>query len=226
MTAVTGARSSLATWELGALSRFPDWLAAVADPDRVRAELAPWMPDVVACDVVRVRIKADATTARYRVARGPAARTATLVVDVRPPALGDSAPALRVVEEAGDSTLPALADLLEPEPAARLIERALGGPAGPYPGFRALSCAPTVTRYKPGSRCTVVYALGLPAGAPAAWPRGVVGKTYHAGKGAVAWAAMRELWRSPVRREGRVALAEPLAFLAARRVLLQRVIPH
>jgi phosphotransferase family enzyme len=214
--------------DLGRLARFPDWLAAVADPVRARAALARTMPGLAACEVVRVRIKEDGCTARYRVTlgRGPAAREADLVARVDPPEPGAAEARLRPAEAATDSALPALGALLEPGPAARLLEDALGGPAGPFPGYRVTACAPTVTRYKPGSRCTVVYRLELPDGAPGAWPRGVVGKTYHAGKGAVAWSAMRDLWNSGVRERGGVALAEPLAFLPEQRVLLQRVIPH
>jgi hypothetical protein len=82
-----------------------------------------------------------------------------------------------------------------------------------------------VARYKPGSRCTVVYDLELPSGAPDEWPRAVVAKTYHGDKGRTAFDGMRALWASPL-RQARVAIAEPLGFLPAEKVLVQRVIPH
>ncbi|MDX6533261.1 MAG: hypothetical protein QOF68_1005, partial [Gaiellales bacterium] len=77
-----------------------------------------------------------------------------------------------------------------------------------------------------GSRCTVVYELGLPSGAPAHWPKAVVGKTYFGEKGRVAWDGMRMLWESPMRSSPWAAIAEPLALVKGGRVLLQRALPH
>jgi Ser/Thr protein kinase RdoA (MazF antagonist) len=115
--------------------------------------------------------------------------------------------------------------MTDPHGAARLIERLLRG-SGRYPDIRVASCRPRVMRHKPGSRCTVAYELELATGAPADWPRAVVAKTYWGDKGSVAWDGMCDLWHAPVATAGTVALAEPLAFSADERIVLQRSIPH
>jgi aminoglycoside phosphotransferase (APT) family kinase protein len=224
----------------------PEWLAAVADPGQVANRLRRFAPDVASCEVVRVRLKADSFTAVYRVTTagtaGEPGRIVELHGEVVPPgglseagpegAFGSagwrcSLPELHLVLTPGqaDGVLPALPALTDPGAACGLIQRAIG--ARPrYTGFRVESCRLDVTRHKPGSRCTVVYELELPPGAPLAWPRAVVAKTYWGRKGRVAWEAMNALWRSPMGTTTTVAIAEPLAFLDMERVLLQRAIPH
>jgi hypothetical protein len=81
-------------------------------------------------------------------------------------------------------------------------------------------------RYKPGSRCTILYRLGLPPiPAAANWPLVIVAKTYRSDKGENAYEGMSRLWNSPLRSSDVVSIAEPLAFLPDRKVLLQGPIP-
>jgi aminoglycoside phosphotransferase (APT) family kinase protein len=234
--------------DLNRLAMPPAWLQSVADPDRVAAALRRHVPGVSACEVVRVRIKAEAFTAVYRVTVAGTAGRPERVVELRgdlvppgrpPPVSGAEGgfgsprwrcglPELHLVLTPGaaDAALPALPALTDAGLARGLIERAIGQSAARYAGFRVESCRLYVTRHKPGSRCTVVYELELPPEAPPDWPRAVVAKTYWGGKGRVAWDGMAALWRSPLGDTSIVAIAEPLAFLDEERVLLQRAIPH
>ena len=79
-----------------------------------------------------------------------------------------------------------------------------------------------MVRYKPGSRCTIVYRMDY-GGAPG--PDPLVVKTHQGDKGRTAWEAMRALWASPVAHDGLVILAEPLAYLPDDRVLVQGPVP-
>jgi hypothetical protein len=120
--------------------------------------------------------------------------------------------------------LTALTALTDPAAARRLLEasfRASGNPA--YRNLRLQACQPEVMRYKPGSRCTILYHLQYPATAvgAAGWPDVVVAKTHHGDKGKIAYEGMKALWDSPLRTSATVTIAEPLAYLPAARVLVQ-----
>jgi hypothetical protein len=215
----------------------PGWLGAIGDRAAVEDALRPHLPGLRSCEVVRVRTKAAGMGAVFlaEVAGAGPIELHGRVSAPQPPAGADVGvpgwrrylPDLRLVVERGDAdaALPALRSMTDGEEAARLIERLLHE-SGRCPGIRVDACRPRVMRHKPGSRCTVAYDLELAPGAPTDWPRAVVAKTYWGGKGRVAWDGMRDLWRSPVARAGTVALAEPLAFSPADRIMLQRSIPH
>jgi len=130
-----------------------------------------------------------------------------------------------------DEALPALATLVTPDLATRVVDTALR--TSGHRGARALSCAPRVARYQPGVRCTVVVdityadphlahlrAHGQPP------PNPLVLKTQRGDKGAKAWDVMNALWqRSPAWRDV-VTLAEPLAYLTGERILVQGPVPQ
>lgn len=120
-------------------------------------------------------------------------------------------------EEAG---LPALAQLTDAEAARTLLERSIRAGSTAYPQFRLQGCRPQIMRYKPGSRCTILYHLAYGANAEPGPPL-VVAKTYHGSKGANAYQGMRALWASPLGQSKTVAIAEPLAFLPDLNVLVQ-----
>jgi Ser/Thr protein kinase RdoA (MazF antagonist) len=240
--------------DLRALARPPHWLRAAADGSELASALTRRVPEIASgelelrgCDVDRVRIKSDGCSARYRVGvssggAGPE-RIVELHGELIPPgrpqprasasaAFGEAGwrrwvPELRMMmtTEPPDTVLEAMPALTDAQVAPELVERAIRTASPRYASFRAGSYRPHVARYKPGSRCTVVYDLELSPGAPEDWPRSVVAKTYHGDKGRTAFDGMRALWASPL-RQARVAIAEPLGFLPAERVLVQRVIPH
>lgn len=92
-------------------------------------------------------------------------------------------------EEAG---LPALAQLTDAEAARTLLERSIHAGSTAYPQFRLHGCRPQIMRYKPGSRCTILYHLAYGANAEPGPPL-VVAKTYHRFQGANAYQGMRAL---------------------------------
>lgn len=204
---------------------------------------------LVACTPQRLRAKGDEWLARYRLTVSDSdgeQRDVVLVGNLWPPGhplpaaerdpstetafgevgwrcwLPDVRLELRVQES--DEALPALPMLVEPEPAAALLQPILRAA-----GYHATisTCRPEVVRYKPGSRCTVVvrltYANG--AGAPPP-PDPVVLKTHQGDKGQMAWAAMTALWDRPQTWRGVVTLAEPLAYLPEERILVQGPVPE
>ena len=130
---------------------------------------------------------------------------------------------LHLRAEAQDPGLPSLGALSEPEASARLIERMLR--AGGRPGATIASSSPTVVRYKPGSRCTIIYDLTYDPPSDGL-PNPVVAKTHQGDKGAVAHEAMTALWHTDLARGEDVLIAEPLGYLPEERVLLQGPVPE
>jgi Ser/Thr protein kinase RdoA (MazF antagonist) len=232
-----GATAVTASETLERLGDPPGWLGAIGDPAAVERALLPHIPGLRSCDVVRVRTKSTGMGTVYvaDVAGAGAVELHGRVSEPRPPAGTSVAepgwrrylPELRLVVTRGDAdaALPALGSMTDPDAAARMIERLLHA-SGRCSGIRVAACRSRVMRHKPGSRCTVAYELEVAPDAPPEWPRTVVAKTYWGDKGRVAWDGMRDLWRAPVAAAGTVALAEPLAFSADDRVVLQRGIPH
>jgi aminoglycoside phosphotransferase (APT) family kinase protein len=134
---------------------------------------------------------------------------------------------LQLQTQPPEAELPTLPTLIDAEQSRALIERAMRAGAAAYADITIASCAPQVMRYKPGSRCTILYRLEYPAERAAGhtWPAIVVAKTYRRdkgeNKGLNAYNGMRALWDSPLGRSSAVTIAEPLAYLTELNVLLQ-----
>jgi len=235
-------------WEgLERFAAMPGWLAALADPARVEAALREAVPGLRGALLGGVRLKRDSWTARAVLAvtgADGAERTLELAARIVPPGRGEPEtttppagllgaegwrcwlPELRL-ELSADAEpvakLPALALLTDPERARAFLETAIRAGAPAYQDLRILGCSPRVMRHSPGSRCTILYRLTLPAESRAAtWPEVVVAKTYHrSDKGRIAWDGMQALWRSPLATSGVVAVAEPLAWVPELNVLVQ-----
>ncbi|WP_043499684.1 hypothetical protein [Georgenia sp. SUBG003] len=251
MTTTTDA----AVTALAPFAVLPDWLAAPMRPGALERSLRRHVPELavgrlrlVDCRTDRLRAKGDQWLTRCRawVARDDAAGgepvELVLAGTLRPPGAPEPAltgadvpfgqpgyevylPDLRLhlaVEEA-DPGLPALAGLADPEASARLIERMLR--EGGYPQARVASSTPHVVRYKPGSRCTIVYDVAYDPPSPEL-PCPVVAKTHQGDKGSVAHEAMTALWSTPLAAGDVVRLAEPLGYLPGQRVLLQGPVPE
>lgn len=122
--------------------------------------------------------------------------------------------------EVADEALPALPALVDATTATPFLQRSLRQ-AGH--DAEVVGCEPQVVRYKPGSRCTIVYRMRY-AGPPG--PDPLVVKTHQGEKGSVAWEAMRALWATPLAGGDVLTLAEPLAYLPAERVLVQGPVPE
>jgi aminoglycoside phosphotransferase (APT) family kinase protein len=125
--------------------------------------------------------------------------------------------------QSSDTELPVLPILTDPEQARSLLEQSIRAGAPAYRDLHLQTCTPKIMRYKPGSRCTILYQLEYPAELATGrnWPNIVVAKTYHGDKGQNAYSAMQALWDSPLSKSSAVAIAEPLAYLPEMNVLLQ-----
>jgi aminoglycoside phosphotransferase (APT) family kinase protein len=238
---------------LGAFADLPDWLLAIVQPERVRLAIAQAIREIASgkltaksCEISRVRLKKNRWTGIYQIsvempngdARQAIRMQGTLIppdqpapdLPADPQALGSAGwrcwlPELRLLLETqpAEAALPALPTLTDPEQARALIEQSMRAAAPGYRDLRIQSCAPRVVRYKPGSRCTILYDLAYPAGLAEghSWPNLVAIKTYKGGKGKNAYAGMRALWESPLGRGDAVTIAEPLAYLPELNALVQ-----
>jgi Phosphotransferase enzyme family len=237
---------------LETFATLPPWLAAVMEPGRVAAALRRTVPELVDgrmelldAELDRLRAKGSEwhVHCRVRVTEGGRARDFVLVgrllpPGVEPPPAGGSpigsSPAfgtarwrcyleelrVQLEVEVADEALPALPSLVDATTATPFLQRSLRQ-AGH--DAEVVGCEPQVVRYKPGSRCTIVYRMHY-AGPPG--PDPLVVKTHQGEKGQVAWEAMRALWATPLAGGDVLTLAEPLAYLPAERVLVQGPVPE
>lgn len=233
----------------------PPWLHAAADEEAVRAALTRRVPELASgtlilreCEVDKVRVNRDSLTARYRLTvESPDAEKKVLELDgeILPPGQAEPeagsqngpigtdgwrcyVPELRVAlrTKPTDAALPVLPQLTEPEAARRLLESGIRAGSSTYADLCIQACTPNVVRYKPGSRCTVLYRLEFPPEHEGrGWPNPVIAKTHHGAKGRNAYDAMRALWSSSLRSGSAVTIAEPLAYLPRENVVLQGPVP-
>lgn len=237
---------------LEAFSALPEWLAAFMRPATLEASLRVHVPEIaegrlelVDFRADRLRAKGEEWLSRCRVTVAEPSgvgREVVLVGNLIPPgrpepSLGTPAVAfgelgweayfvdirMHLGVEEVDPGLPALGALSEPESSARLIERILR--QGAYPGATVISSEPRIARYKPGSRCTILYNLTYEDSADDL-PNPVIAKTHQGDKGLVAHEAMSALWDTDLARSDVVLLAEPLGYLPEERVLLQGPVPE
>jgi hypothetical protein len=121
-----------------------------------------------------------------------------------------------------DTVLSSLALLTDPEQACRFLEKSIREQSPAYRDLSIQACTPKVVRYKPGSRCTILYPMEYPPDqVDGRWPHLVVAKTYRNEKGQNAYDSMQALWNSPLGSSQTVTIAEPLAYHPEMRVLLQ-----
>ena len=133
--------------------------------------------------------------------------------------LPDLGVALRTAEPQVE--LATFADMVDASRAPALLTAALRTGTRADDDVAIVAAQPTVMRYNHGSRCTVRYDVVTTGSDAHRFPAMVVGKTHRGGKGRVAHEAMTALWASPLRTAGAAAIAEPLGFDVAGRVLVQ-----
>jgi hypothetical protein len=204
------------------------------------------------CRVDRIRLKDGRWTALYQLTvAGPgadadAAREVWLTGTLSPPHAAAPPPAvttgafgtegwaaylpalhLALRTQPPDVDLPILPQLTDPAEARALLEQAIRAGSPRCVDITIESCAPQVMRYKPGSRCTILYHLTYSPelAADHRRPAFVVAKTYQGKKGQTAYDGMRALWNSPLGAGDVVTLAEPLAFVPELGLLIQGPIP-
>ncbi len=186
---------------LDAFAELPDWLAAVMAPDRVADALRRAVPELSApgvqltgAEVDRLRAKGSEWLVHCRVGLVRAGRPEDVVLVGRllppgstpttdPPAVVFGEPGwrgylpdlrLQLEVEVADAGLPALPSLVDADAAADVLQQSLRN-AG-Y-DLDVTGCAPDVVRYKPGSRCTIVYRMAYRDNAPG--PDPLVVKTHQ-----------------------------------------------
>ncbi len=234
-------------------AELPSWLVAIVQPQHVRSALERAIPEFAsgqlslqACDIRRVRIKKDRWVGIYELTVDHPQGGQRQVIqsqgtffppgqtkhrELSPKGLFGSAEWCYHVPELGllletlpsEAALPALPILTDPEQSRTLLERSIRAGSPAYRDISIQSCAPNVVRYKPGSRCTVLYRLEYAdeGAARRNWPDLVVAKTYKGDKGRNAYEGMRALWNSPLHTGEVVTIAEPLAFVPELNLLVQ-----
>jgi hypothetical protein len=174
---------------LARLAEPPDWLTAVEDPRRLRADLERAVPELasgarrlVAAKFKRARMEGGRWTAVCRLRLEDAAGGGHSEIDVEgrlvppdedaPASAGDDErlgtegwhrflPDLRLDlrTRSPDAELPVLAVLTDPARSRSLLEGALRGGGGGLEDVELAGCVPTVMRHKDGRRCTIRYQL-------------------------------------------------------------------
>jgi hypothetical protein len=171
------------------LSQPPDWIVAIEDLDRMRADLERVVPELAsgelrlkACKFKRARIENGTWTSLCRLKvedpDGGSYREVDLRGTLLPP--GVDPPVGRVddvpfgeegwrcylpdlrwdfVLEKSDTSLPAMPALTDPERARTLLEGALRESAGGLDDIEIAACTPKIMRYREGRRCTIRYEL-------------------------------------------------------------------
>ncbi|MCI0549551.1 MAG: hypothetical protein L0287_01210 [Anaerolineae bacterium] len=231
----------------------PDWMTAARDPNRICAALSQAIPEFLSgelvlheCDSSNVRYKSENWSGFYELTISKPGESSTSTINLQgilsAPDVNSSRPLL--VEHAlgseewhafipalnlelwtkkPEAVLSALEMLTDPEQSRQYLMSRIrtGSPA--YQDLQIQTCHPKVVRYKPGSRCTIVYQLDYPPGADVddRWPELVVAKTYRKEKGQNAYESMRAFWDTALSSSTLVKIAEPLAYDAEMKVMIQ-----
>jgi hypothetical protein len=140
-----------------------------------------------------------------------------------------SVPALGLELTVGgeDHALPARDLLLDPQRVRPLLESSLRSAEPEWRNLRITHCDAEVRRYKPGSRCTVLYRLEYAdvMAAAEAPPNVVVAKARAGGAGTETFGVMQALWTSPLGTSSTVRIARPLGYHPEIGVLVQGPVP-
>jgi hypothetical protein len=244
-------QDSLIWQGLQTLRDLPDWMMAARDPDRICAVFSQAIPEFQSgqlllreCDTSNVRYKGETWKGFYELTVSQTGESDTREIDLDgvlyPPevfarrtllvegSLGSEdwravIPDLHLElwTKKPEGVLSSLEMLTDPEQSREYLTSRIRAGSPNYQDLQIQASHPTVARYKPGSRCTIVYRLDYPPAADARWPELVVAKTYRKEKGQNAYDSMRALWDSPLSSSAAVKIAEPLAYDAELRVMIQ-----
>lgn len=243
---------------LSTLAVLPVWLLAACNPDRIRESLSQIVPQFARkqlllqnCEVERVRYKNDHWTGFYHLLTSLPSDQVLQAVDMEgdiyPPGMGMPGAAqvsgdlgteswqavlpdlnLKLRAKEAEKVLISLPFLTDPEQSRQYLMQAIRSGSPQYGDLEIKASHPNVVRYKPGSRCTIVYQLeyAQTASPDRPLPERVVAKTYRGTKGKIAFDSMLAFWNSSLRSSGAVNIAEPLAYDEQERVMLQAAIPE
>ena len=238
---------------LQAFRELPEWMMAARDPDRICAALSHAIPEFHSgqlilhqCDSSNVRYKDENWSGFYELTVSQPGESSTRTINLqgilsaphvnsgRPLVVEDAlgskdwhafVPALNLElwTKKPEGVLSALEMLTDPEQSREYLMSRIRSGSPHYQDLQIQTSHPKVARYKPGSRCTIVYQLDYPSGTDAheRWPELVVAKTYRKEKGQNAYESMRAFWDSALSSSGVVKIAEPLAYDAELKVMIQ-----
>ncbi len=236
---------------LQAFRELPDWMMAARNPERICAALTQAIPEFRSgqlllreCDTSNIRYKGENWQGFYELTVSNPGESTTSMINLQgvlsAPGVHASRPLL--VENAlgskdwhafipdlnlelwtkePESVLSSLELLTDPEQSRQYLMKSIREGSPTYRDLQIEASHPKIARYKPGSRCTIVYHLDYPPGADDRWPELVVAKTYRKEKGQNAYESMRALWDSPLSSSSAVKIAEPLAYDPDMKVMIQ-----
>jgi len=231
----------------------PDWMMAARDPDRICAAFSEAIPEFRSgqltlheCDSSNIRYKGENWQGFYELTVSKPGESSTSEIHLQgiltAPGLISSRPLLienslgspewhavipalnlELWTKQPEAVLSALEMLTNPEQSRQYLMSRIRAGSPAYQDLQIQSCRPQIARYKPGSRCTIVYHLDYPPRAEVnqSWPDLVVAKTYRKEKGQNAYESMRALWNSPLSSSNALKIAEPLAYDQEMKVMLQ-----
>ena len=236
---------------LQAFRELPDWMMAARNPERICAALSQAIPEFQSgqlilheCDSSNVRYKGENWQGFYELTVSKAGEPEPYTINLQGvlSAPGVHAGRALLVENAledkdwhafipalnlelwkkePESVLSSLELLTDPEQSRQYLMSQIRAGSSAYPDLEIGASHPRIARYKPGSRCTIVYHLDYPLGADERWPELVVAKTYRKEKGQNAYESMRALWDSPLSSSDALKIAEPLAYDPDLKVMIQ-----
>jgi len=240
---------------LRTLQDLPDWMMAARDPDRICAVFSQAIPEFRSgqlilheCDTSNIRYKGENWAGFYELTVGKPGESSTALIELdgilSPPDVFSNR-ALLVEHSLGsadwhavipdlnlelwtkkpEAVLSSLDMLVDPEQSREYLMTSIRAGSPTYQVLQIQASHPKIVRYKPGSRCTIVYHLDYPKGPGAdvhqRWPELVVAKTYRKEKGQNAYETMRALWNSPLSSSNALKIAEPLSYDQEMKVMLQ-----
>ena len=236
---------------LQAFRELPDWMMAARDPERICAVFSQAIPEFQSgqlilreCDTSNIRYKGENWQGFYELTVSEPGESDTRIINLQgvlsaPGVHGDRPlvvegelgskdwhayiPALNLElwTKEPESVLSSLELLTDPEQSRQYLMSQIRAGSPAYPDLEIEASHPRIARYKPGSRCTIVYHLDYPLGAGDRWPELVVAKTYRKEKGQNAYESMRALWDSPLSSSDALKIAEPLAYDPELKVMIQ-----
>ena len=238
---------------LQAFQELPDWLKAARDPDRICEVLSRAIPEFNSghlilheCDSNSIRYKAENWTGFFELTVSKPGESGTSKIDLQgiitAPGLISSRPLLvenslgskewhAIIPELNlelwtkepEGVLSSLEMLTDPEQSRQYLASRIRSGSPAYHNLQIQASHPKIVRYKPGSRCTIVYHLDYSPDADVdhRWPELVVAKTYRKEKGQNAYESMLALWNSALGSSNVVTIAEPLAYDSDLRVMIQ-----
>jgi hypothetical protein len=250
---ITQKQDSLIWEGLQTFRELPDWMTAARDPDRLCAAFSESIPEFRSgalilheCDSSNVRYKGKNWKGFYEltVSKPGESNTREIHLDgvLSAPGLHPDRP-LQVEDVLGseawhayipalhlelwtkqpEAVLSSLDMLIDPEQSREYLMSRIRAGSPAYRDLQIQATHPKIVRYKPGSRCTIVYHLDYPSGTDDhhRWPELVVAKTYRKEKGQSAYDSMRAFWDTALSSSSLVKIAEPLAYDAERKVMIQ-----